>query len=170
MPRRDDFHFAVRTALEKDGWTITDDPLTVPTPGLDFHIDLGAVRDIIGAEKDGERIAVEIKSLKGNMDKQLNYQSAILTFLKDYATVKPSDWKNVDNQLVIDKENHHYQLVRVGWHNGQHIYYAVFHFDLVGHQVHIQENRTDLPIVDELEALGIARKDIRLAFQEMPLA
>lgn len=66
MPKRDKYHLAVREALEKDGWTITDDPLTVPTPGLEFHIDLGAVRDMIGAQKDGEQIAVEIKSLKNN--------------------------------------------------------------------------------------------------------
>ena len=61
MPTRDVYHLAVRTALEKDGWTITDDPLTVPTPGVDFHIDLGAARDLIGATKGGEEIAVEIK-------------------------------------------------------------------------------------------------------------
>lgn len=66
MPRRDAYHDAVRVALERDGWTITDDPLTVPTPGLDFHIDLGAIREIIGAQKDGRQIAVEIKSLKVN--------------------------------------------------------------------------------------------------------
>ena len=29
MPRKDKYHQAVRTALEKDGWKITDDPLTV---------------------------------------------------------------------------------------------------------------------------------------------
>lgn len=66
MPRRDIYHDAVKTSLIKAGWVITDDPLTVPTPGLDFHIDLGAVREMIGAEKDGRKIAVEIKSLKGN--------------------------------------------------------------------------------------------------------
>lgn len=66
MPRKDIYHDAVRVALENEGWTITDDPLTVPTPGLDFHIDLGAVREIIGAEKDGTQVAIEIKSLKGN--------------------------------------------------------------------------------------------------------
>lgn len=104
------------------------------------------------------------------MDKQLGYQSAILSFLKDYAKIKPFEWKNVQNQVIVDRENHHYQLVRVGWHEGQHIHYTVFHFDLVGTQVWVQENRTDLPIVDELEALGIPRKAIVLAFQEEPVA
>ena len=85
------------------------------------------------------------------MDQQLNTnQSAILAFLNEYAQIKPSEWENVQNQIVIDRENHHYQLLRVGWHTGQHIYYTVFHFDLVGDKVVVQENRTDLPIVDEL--------------------
>lgn len=66
MPRKDVYHETVRTALEYDGWTITEDPLTIATPGLDFHVDLGAVRNLIGAEKGGEQIAIEIKSLKGN--------------------------------------------------------------------------------------------------------
>lgn len=66
MPKKDFYHDAVRAALEHDGWIITDDPLTVPTPGLDFHIDLGAMRELISAEKAGEKIAVEVKSLKGN--------------------------------------------------------------------------------------------------------
>jgi XisI protein len=104
------------------------------------------------------------------MDTQLKYQEAILAFLEDYANVKPSDWKNVQNQVIVDKDNNHYQLVRVGWHDGQHIHYAVFHFDLIGNKVWVQENRTDLPIVDELEALGVPRKDILLAFQEAPQA
>ena len=64
MPRKDTYHEAVRVALEKDGWTITHDPLTVPTQGMDLYIDLGAERVVIGAERDGEQIEVEIKSLK----------------------------------------------------------------------------------------------------------
>lgn len=66
MPKKDFYHQSVRVALEKDNWTITDDPLTVPTPNLEYHIDLGAIRDVFGATKNGEEIAVEVKSLKGN--------------------------------------------------------------------------------------------------------
>lgn len=80
MPKRDIFHEAVCVALEKDGWTITDDPLTVPTPGVDFHIDLGASKDLIGAKKGGQEIAVEIKSLKGN-SAFYDYHQALGQFL-----------------------------------------------------------------------------------------
>ena len=61
---RDKFHNAVRNALVKDGWSITDDPLSFRFGGVDVYIDLAAER-MIAAERDGERIAVEIKSFLG---------------------------------------------------------------------------------------------------------
>jgi hypothetical protein len=61
---RDLFHEAVRNGLIKDGWTITADPLLVEYGTLDLYIDLGAEK-LVGAEKDGQRIAVEIKSFLG---------------------------------------------------------------------------------------------------------
>ena len=65
MPRKDKYHIAVRIALENDGWTITDDPLTLQVGKREIYIDLGAERVVIAAEKAGEQIAVEIKSLLG---------------------------------------------------------------------------------------------------------
>jgi hypothetical protein len=64
MPRLDAYHHCVRNALVKDGWTITHDPLTLPFGGDDVYIDLGAEFPI-GAERDGLKIAVEVKSFLG---------------------------------------------------------------------------------------------------------
>lgn len=64
MATRDIFHQAVRNALLKAGWTITHDPLVVQYGGVGLYIDLGAER-LIAAERNGERIAVEIKSFLG---------------------------------------------------------------------------------------------------------
>jgi hypothetical protein len=64
MSARDIFHNAVRVALEKDGWIITHDPLSVKVDEIDFYIDLGAER-ILAAQKAGQKIAVEIKSFLG---------------------------------------------------------------------------------------------------------
>ncbi len=62
MPRRDKYHDAVRTALEKEGWTITHDPYYLQVGAVDMNIDLGAEKEVVAAEKDGNYIAVEIKS------------------------------------------------------------------------------------------------------------
>ena len=64
MPAHDHFHDAVRHALEKDGWIITHDPLHLRFGMVEYFIDLGAER-LLAAEKDGDRIAVEIKSFLG---------------------------------------------------------------------------------------------------------
>ena len=58
---KDLFHDVVKTALIKDGWNITDDPLFVKAGGVEFFIDLGAEK-LIAAERNGEKIAIEIKS------------------------------------------------------------------------------------------------------------
>ncbi len=61
---KDAFHKNVKVALQKEGWIITSDPLQVKFGKLDLYIDLGAQR-IIGAEREGEKIAIEIKSFLG---------------------------------------------------------------------------------------------------------
>ena len=65
MSARDLFHQAVRTALEKQQWLITHDPLELQFEGSKVKIDLGAER-LIAAEKGEERIAVENKSFASN--------------------------------------------------------------------------------------------------------
>ncbi len=61
MSARDKFHYLVRTALENQEWTITDDPYHIDLGFVDFYIDLGAER-LIAATRAGEKIAVEIKT------------------------------------------------------------------------------------------------------------
>lgn len=61
MSTRDTYHNVVKQALENEGWNITADPLRIHFLGVELRIDLGAER-VIAAEREGEKIAVEIKS------------------------------------------------------------------------------------------------------------
>jgi hypothetical protein len=58
---KDLYHEAVRKALEKDGWTITDDPYYLNAKPHKLRVDLGAEK-VIAAERGVDKIAVEIKS------------------------------------------------------------------------------------------------------------
>lgn len=58
---QDLYHHAVRNALEKEDWNITDDPLYIRFLDADLKIDIGAER-MIAAEKGNQKIAVEIKT------------------------------------------------------------------------------------------------------------
>lgn len=61
MSAKDIFHEAVKLALQKEQWVITDDPLRFKFGNVNFQVDLGAER-LVAAERAGEKIAVEIKS------------------------------------------------------------------------------------------------------------
>lgn len=61
MPAKDLYHDTVKSALIKDGWTVTDDPLILKIGARNVLIDLGAEK-LIAAERGSEKIAVEVKS------------------------------------------------------------------------------------------------------------
>ncbi len=65
MARKDAYHDILKSALEKDGWTITFEPLRLVVDDVGVQIDLGAEQQPIAAEKDEEKIAIEIKSFVG---------------------------------------------------------------------------------------------------------
>jgi XisI protein len=94
------------------------------------------------------------------MEKMKKYQKAILEVLNYYAGIKSPFMPDVENKVIADTKNHHYQLVRMGWHDNQHVHYTVFHFDIIDKKVWIQENRTDVRISEELIETGIPAKDI----------
>lgn len=61
MAKPDKIHQAVKNALIKEGWTITAEPLRLEYGKVNLLIDLAA-EETLAAEKDGRKIAVEIKS------------------------------------------------------------------------------------------------------------
>jgi len=85
---RDLFHDVVKNALIKDGWQITDDPFHFKVGGVDVFIDLGAER-LIAAERNNEKIAVEIKSFVGNSS-LTDFHLAIGQFLNYRVALKVS--------------------------------------------------------------------------------
>ena len=64
MPQKDIFHETVKAALIKNGWNITHDPLYLAFGERNLFIDLAGEK-LIGAKKDGQKIAVEVKSFTG---------------------------------------------------------------------------------------------------------
>jgi XisH protein len=67
MSAKDKFHDVVKAALQKDGWQITHDPLVLRVQGIaDLYVDLGA-ENSIAADRQGEKIAVEIKALLAHL-------------------------------------------------------------------------------------------------------
>ncbi|NCJ05581.1 XisH protein [Synechococcales cyanobacterium C] len=64
MPAKDLYHDAVKAALIKDGWLILADPCRIQYKDVDLYADLAAEQPI-AAEREGQKIVVEIKSFVG---------------------------------------------------------------------------------------------------------
>lgn len=80
MSAKDRYHNAVRNALVKEQWTITDDPLKLKFEDEDeVRIDLGA-EQLLAAERGAEKIAVEIKSFLSE-SALFDYHAALGQFL-----------------------------------------------------------------------------------------
>jgi XisH protein len=86
MPKRDLFHDAVKNALVKEGWTITDDPFKLDFGFTNAFVDLGAEK-LLAAEKNKEKIAVEIKSFVGSSE-LYEFHTALGQFLNYQAVLK----------------------------------------------------------------------------------
>jgi hypothetical protein len=67
LGQKDVFYSTVKDALEKDGWIITHDPYPLKMGKRNLFVDLGAEAPL-GAEKEGRKIAVEIKSFIGTSE------------------------------------------------------------------------------------------------------
>jgi hypothetical protein len=64
MPAKDLYHNAVKNALIKDECLITDDPYIIKYEDAELYADLAAEKPI-AAERQGQKIVVEIKSFVG---------------------------------------------------------------------------------------------------------
>ncbi len=98
MPAKDIFHVPVVHALEKDGWTITHDPLTLKVGTVDLFLDLGAER-FVTAERGNERIAVEVKSFVNRSGTQ-ELERAMGQFVVYVDALQQSE-ANADRELYL---------------------------------------------------------------------
>ncbi len=87
---RDKTHQFFRETLEKEGWNITDDSLFIKMGTIPIHIDLGAEK-IIGAEKNNEKIAVEIKTFGSSSFITAMYEAVgkFIIYRKALAVLRP---------------------------------------------------------------------------------
>jgi hypothetical protein len=106
MPAKDIHHDLVHRLLVAEGWTVTHDPYRIVVGRRNLFVDPGAER-ILAADRDGKRIAVEVKSFEGNsevhdLEEALGQYLLYLPFLRSqeperllYLAVSAEAWQNI---------------------------------------------------------------------------
>lgn len=121
MPAKDFYHDAVKNALQKDGWLITADPLVLRAGLMTLYVDLGAEK-LLSAEKNGEKIAIEIKSFLQASD-IAEFHSALGQFMncryalskqeperRLYLAVPSETYQSFFTQNFVQEVLQHYQV------------------------------------------------------------
>jgi XisH protein len=91
---KDYFHPVVKAALIYEGWLVTHDPLEIKVGGVDMEIDLGAER-IIGAERQGVKIAIEVKSFLVGSSAISEFHRALGQFINYRIALRTEDAERV---------------------------------------------------------------------------
>ncbi len=125
---KDRLHDIVKTALIQEDWQITHDPLEIKVGGVDMEIDLGAER-LFAAERQGQKIAVEVKSFLTGTSAISEFHRALGQFINYRSALRRED---PDRVL--------YLAAPVFTFN------SFFHLDF--HQTIVAENRLKLMIYD----------------------
>lgn len=104
------------------------------------------------------------------MDKVTHYQTIVIELLNYFANLSSSapSLHELEEQLILDKEHNHFQLLTIGWEGTRRVYYPVFHIDIKNEKIWVQEDATDFDFVGELERRGVPKSDIVLAFYSPP--
>ena len=70
----------------------------------------------------------------------------------------------MDYSVLEDKKHDKYQLLAIGWEKNERIYYVIFHADIIGGHIWVQEDNTEDGFANLLLEKGVEKRDIVLAY------
>ncbi|MEZ4826715.1 MAG: XisI protein [Bacteroidia bacterium] len=98
------------------------------------------------------------------MEKIEKFRKVIHEVMNEYASYFKVVSPDLKYEFILDPENHHYQLLRIGWHNRKRVHFLVFHLDIIDGKIWIQQDNTETGIAYDLVKKGIAKSEIVLAY------
>ena len=91
---------------------------------------------------------------------------SILTRYYQFATEQANfqNQSEVSDRLALDKNRGQYLWFRFGWDDKQFVQYIIMYLCIKNGKVWVEQDSTDLCVVDDLLAAGIPSNDIVLGF------
>ena len=95
---------------------------------------------------------------------QLNlYREYVQSILERHRQLDPKS-EGVETNTIFDTKNDHYQVMSVGWEDGDRIYGCLVHVDIKDGKIWIQYDGTEYSIANELMDLGVSPQSIVVAY------
>ncbi len=97
------------------------------------------------------------------MDTLDTYRQIIKDVLIPHTQI-PYSHGNMVTKTVFDSENDSYLLITLGWDGVKRIHGCLVHLDIIDNKIWVQRDDTEDGVTYELEAAGIPKDRIVLAF------
>ncbi len=103
------------------------------------------------------------------MDKLESYRNTIKAILERYyqITITQSHVVNdseVSDRLALDENRDQYLWFRFGWDDSRLVQYIILYLCIKNDKIWVEQDATDLCVVDDLLAAGVPAHDIVLGF------
>ncbi|MGF1512355.1 MAG: XisI protein [Elainellaceae cyanobacterium] len=97
--------------------------------------------------------------------KLAQYRQWVQQLLATHNQFKPS-YGDLEQFVILDTQNDHYQLGTVGWDGDRRIFSCLIHIDIKGDKIWIQHDGTEAGVANELVELGVAKQSIVIGFHD----
>jgi XisI protein len=92
-------------------------------------------------------------------------RKAVMEAMTEHAALLAgANQPKVEYQVLTDEKHDKYQLLAVGWEGHERVYYVIFHADIIGGKIWVQEDNTEEGFASLLLEKGIEKQDIVLAY------
>ncbi len=103
------------------------------------------------------------------MDKLEQYRNAIKKILTDYyeittTQVMSAEESEVSDRLAFDEKRDQYLWFRFGWDSKKLVQHIIMYLSIKNGKVWVEQDSTNLSVVDDLLSAGIPQSDIVLGF------
>jgi hypothetical protein len=72
--------------------------------------------------------------------------------------------KDIHFTAISDTNTNHYQIIAMGWEGYKRVFNLLFHLDIIGDKIWVQEDKMEYSIAERLVEKGILKKEIVLAY------
>lgn len=98
------------------------------------------------------------------MDQSAYYCAIVKRLLRNYHSAGRTSDDNLESLLILDDEHGHYAWLTLGWQGYERISAPTMLVRVRQGKIYVEEDWTNLGLVDDLLAEGVPKSDIVLAF------
>lgn len=99
------------------------------------------------------------------MEKVKFLQECVVSAMQEYADYLAGGRStSIVYSVLVDETQYKYQLLAQGWEDNERIFSVIFHAEIIGEHIWIQEDNTEEGLANLLMRKNVSKQDIVLAY------